>query len=116
MPKPDDHEDVSLELRKIINDRKIQQKSSYIYIAISFPINAIILSIIIYFLVNIFDNVSSTTIVVISSVSYAVAVIGSAISILYSRIARMEMHALTLHNEILKNRDRISDDCVRYRG
>ena len=46
------------------------------------------------------------------------AVLGSVIYVLQQKIVRIELHALTLHNEILKNRERIFDvyDRLRHIG
>jgi hypothetical protein len=118
MPLPDDNDDVSLEMRDIIKDKNLHGKLSYLYMFIVYAISVVILLILIFLMRILLPNSTDIVIVVIACSSYVVAVLGSVIYILQQRIIRMELHALTLHNEILKNRERIFDvyDRLRHRG
>ena len=68
MPLPDDHDDVSLEMRDIIKDKNLHGKLSYLYMLIVYAISVVILLILIFLMRILLPNSTDIVIVVIASV------------------------------------------------
>jgi hypothetical protein len=105
-----DHDDVQMELHEILKDRRACQQVAWVLWPLYLLGNALLLTMILYIVRWIFDGSNLVIVAGITCTAYACAVIGLAVGQLTRRVSRMEMHALTVHNEVLNAKELIEDD------
>lgn len=110
-----DHEEISFEMRDLARHRSTHNKMSRLHMIISFILSVGIMLALTYVGRFLFSDYSELLVITIICIAYGIAVSAAAFYILHERVSRMELHALTIHNEILKIRDQLGDihHCVR---
>lgn len=107
--KNDDHEDVQQELYEIIKHKKKFERVFLFVWLIIFFVNALFLSAILWIVLWLFDSINFLATVSVVCTSYISSALILAILRAYQRIERMEMHALTIQNEVLKIKELIEE-------
>ncbi len=107
--KNDDHEDVQQELYEIIKHRKTFGRVILFVWPIVFFLNALFLSAILWIVLWLFDGINFLAAVSVVCTSYISTALLSATGRVYQRIERMEIHALTIHNEVLKIKELLEE-------
>lgn len=112
-PGNQDHEDVQLELHDIAKERKAYKQVVWVLWPLYFLGNAILLTMIVIISCWIFDGSNLVIVAVITCTAYACAFFGMAAEWLTRRVSRMEMHGLTVQNEVMLVKELIQDEQQR---
>ncbi len=110
----DNHADVQQEMYEIMRERKDFAKVFWFTLLISIFLHAAFLTLCIYLFQQFFQVSDYVAVISITCTTYICSLIGMGISRLQSRVDRMEMHLLTIHNEILKTQESI--DSIRWKS
>ena len=104
-----DHKEISLEMREVASHRNTHRFMSRLYMIPSFVLSVGIMLALTYVGRFLFSDYSEALVTTVICIAYGIAVSAAAFYILHERVSRMELHALTIHNEILKIRDQLAD-------
>ncbi len=104
-----DHDDVQLELHEIAKIRKEFRRASLLVWPLVLLGNAALLSLVLLIVRWVFDETNLTVVTGITCAAYVCTAIGMAVGKQQRVIDRMEMHALTLHNEILITKAKVEE-------
>lgn len=102
------HEEIGIEMREIQRGRRPEQYF-WLFVLLGFTLSAVLLSGLVYLGEMIFKPINPLVVATIVCSSFLAALISVPMGIMRSRIERMEVHALTIQDEVLTNRDRIDD-------
>jgi hypothetical protein len=97
----EDHEDVRLEQKEILEERKAAAKSFWPAVAINFAVNAIILSVLVFVTQLLLPGVNQAVTAIIICSAYFLSVFQAVADQISSRVYRSELHALTVHDAVL---------------
>jgi undecaprenyl pyrophosphate phosphatase UppP len=97
-----DHDDVTQEYNDIIRREKEFGIAGWVIALALIPLHFVGVAIAVYAAKWMFASSDQMTISILGAVAYGVAMLSCAAEKLYRKIRRIEMHALTLHSEILK--------------
>jgi CHASE2 domain-containing sensor protein len=101
------YEDVPLAIQKIVRSEKESRLAGWVVAVALILTNLIGLSVVVVVAQWLMPSVNPLVTVVVATGAYVVGVIGMGIEKLARRQSRMEIHALTLHDEVLCNKDKL---------
>lgn len=100
-----DHPEVQQELLEIVRDRKQFRSMFWLSWVVALVVNAALLSALVAVVHWLLGGAVQLAAVAITCTAYVCAILGVAMVKLHTRVSRMEMHALTVHNEILATKE-----------
>ncbi len=101
------YEDVPLAIQEIVRSEKESRLAGWVVAVALILTNLIGLSIVVVVAQWLMPSVNPLVTVVVATGAYVVGVIGMGIEKLARRQSRMEIHALTLHDEVLCSKDKL---------
>jgi hypothetical protein len=101
------YEDVPLAIHEIVRSEKESRLAGWAVAAALILGNLIGLSVVVVVAQWLMPSVNPLVTAVVATGAYVVGVIGMGIEKLARRQSRMEIHALTLHDEVLCNKDKL---------
>ena len=105
-PKLDDHEEVALEQREVREQWKSENKGLPLMLLIGFLWHLVPVTLLAVVTRWWFGADALAPIIVVSA-AWVAGTVATWSSVLYERVKRMEAHGLTVHNELLKVRDKV---------
>lgn len=109
----DDHEDVQVELYEIVKDKKsFYRLAPWIWMA-GFLITVVLLFGLVKFSTLFFDDRNVLVVAAVACIAFVGATIGVRMQYILQRIERIEIHALTVHNEVLRSHEKLNDAILR---
>ena len=108
-----DHEDVVLEENDIFRERRTYDSFIWFPVLIGFAINLLVLGGIVLGSVAFFSEKNYTMIASVVSASYVCAIVCGMAAKIQARVNRIELHALTVHNEVLNVKDELKDNAEK---
>jgi hypothetical protein len=103
------YEDVPLAMNEIVRSEKESRLAGCVVAAALILANLIGLSVIVVIAQWLMPTVNPLVTAVVATGAYVVGVIGMGIEKLDRRQSRMEIHALTLHDEVLYNQEKLDE-------
>jgi CHASE2 domain-containing sensor protein len=101
------YEDVPLAINEIVRSEKESRLTRWVVAVTLILANLIGLSVVVVVAQWLMPSVNHLVTVVVATGAYVVSVIGMGIEKLARRQSRMEIHVLTLHDEVLCNKDKL---------
>lgn len=103
----EDHEDVQLEQKEILEERVTAAKSFWPAVAINFVLNVIIFSVLVFVAQLLLPGVNQGVTAIIICSAYFLSVFQVVVNQISSRVYRSELHALTVHDAVLTVQDSV---------
>lgn len=97
----DEHEDVQLEMRDLFRDRRDFGRVYLVVWAASFVATGLAVAALVYLARWIFSDSDPLIVAAVTCTAFLSASIGIGIYKVGRRVDRLELHALTVHNEVL---------------
>ncbi len=101
-----DHDDVIQELNDILRREKEFGMVGWMIVLALIPLHFVGVAIAVSAAQWIFSSSDQFTISILAAASYGVAMLSYVAEKLYRKMSRVEMHALTLHSEILRVKEK----------
>ena len=103
-----DHEDVQLEMKEVAKARQDDQKYYFPALGIGFLMHATIFGAIAYLTMQLTTAEYRGAALAVMSAAYVASFVSVHSSMIHGRIRRMEVHALTVHEELLRVGDKVT--------
>lgn len=103
------YEDVPQELRHIVRENKEFWMVAWLQFIVLISTHFVGAAIAVFVAQWVFTSVNHITVGVVAAVAYGVGVIALTLQNISRQIRRMEIHALTLHDEILYSQDKLEE-------
>ena len=104
-----DHEDVVLEQNEIFRERRTLESFFWLSVLIGFAINLLVIGGIVLGSVAFFSHENYTMIASVVSAAYVCGIVYAMATKIQARVNRIEIHALTVHYEVLNVKDKLND-------
>ena len=104
-----DHEDVVLEQNEIFRERRTLESFFWLSVLIGFAINLLVIGGIVLGSVAFFSQENYTMIASVVSAAYVCGIVYAMAAKIQARVNRIEIHALTVHYEVLNVKDKLND-------
>ena len=104
-----DHEDVVLEQNEIFRERRTIESFFWLSVLIGFAINLLIIGGIVLGSVAFFSQENYMMTASVVSAAYVCGIVYAMAAKIQARVNRIEIHALTVHYEVLNVKDKLND-------
>lgn len=102
-----DHEDVQLETKEIRAERKASRSLFWPAVVLAFVFHAAVLAALTYGASRLFHSASETLLAVLVCTAYGLSFLATTLQITKGRVERVELHALTVHEELLRVKEAV---------
>ena len=109
-----DHEDVVLEQNEIFRERRTIESFFWLSVLIGFAINLLVIGGIVLGSVAFFSRENYTMIASVVSAAYVCGIVYAMAAKIQARVNRIEIHALTVHYEVLNVKDKLNDIAEKF--
>ena len=109
-----DHEDVVLEQNEIFRERRTIESFFWLSVLIGFAINLLIIGGIVLGSVAFFSQENYMMTASVVSAAYVCGIVYAMAAKILARVNRIEIHALTVHYEVLNVKDKLNDIAEKF--
>lgn len=103
------YEDVPLAIHQIVREDKEFGMVGWVLVLVYVPVHFVGAAITVFIAQWIFASVNPITVGMLATVAYGVSVVSLALENISRKMRRIEIHALTLHDEILYSQDKLEE-------
>lgn len=103
----DDHDEVCLEMKEVREAHRKAAADFWPSIALGFILNLVILTFLCAVAILLLPSITSSVVAIVMCCAYSLAYMSALFWKVFNRVVRMEYHAITVHEVLLKVKDKI---------